>query len=226
MTEDEIWEYKTDNPVVTGPYIITEWERGSYIIFDARPEYHLGKPPIDRIVVQFFANEDAMVNALISGEIDVIPSQLGLQYYDKLFADPNITLWEMPPGRIMHLDFNLREEVSGFDKNPAILDPVVREAFDYDIDKQQIIDIALLGHGYLCPTAWTCGPLYDWGVDPNLEVISQDFEKANNLLDDAGYLDTDGDGVRETPDGLPMVISLSYDIAISTNPPAADMIMD
>jgi peptide/nickel transport system substrate-binding protein len=226
MTEDDIWTYETDNPVGTGPYVITEWERGSYIIFDARPEYHLGKPPIDRIIVQFFANEDAMVAALTSGEIDVIFNDLGLQYYDKIVEDPNLTLWEMPPGTIIHLDFNQREEVAGFDKHPAILDPVVREAVDYAIDKQQIIDIALFGHGYLCPTAWTCGPAYEWGVDPSLEVFPQDLEKANQLLDDAGYLDSDGDGVRETPDGLPMVISLVYSVDISAGLTVSNMVKD
>ena len=224
MSEDDFFAYKTDSPVTTGPYKLTEWNRGSYIIFDARPEYALGKPPIDRIVVQFFANEDAMVNALQAGDIDVIAANISPQYYETLAADPELTLWEQPPGRIVHLDFNLRKEVEGFDRNPAILDPVVREAIDYAIDKQRIVDVALFGQGYVCPTAFTCGPLYADLVEPSLEALPQDFDKANQLLDDAGYLDKDGDGVRESPDGRPMVISLFYDVAVSASLPAAGML--
>jgi peptide/nickel transport system substrate-binding protein len=227
FTEDDIWTYTTDNPVTTGPYQLTEWERGSYMIFDALPDYHLGKPPIDRIVVQFFANEDAMVNALLSGDIDVIPGDLSPQYYDTLAADPNITIYQQPPGRILYLDFNLREEVEGFDKHPAILDPVVREAIDYALNKQQIIDVALFGHGYLCPTASTCGPLTEWpAIDPGLQVFPQDFEKANQLLDDAGYIDTDDDGVREAPDGRPMAWSLYFDVDTPPSQPTAALIKE
>jgi peptide/nickel transport system substrate-binding protein len=224
MTEEDLFMYSTDTPVTTGPYKLVEWQRGSYMVFDARPEYYRGKPPIDRIVVQFYSNEDAMVNALLSGDIDVIAHNISPQYYDAVASDPDLTMWEQPPGRILHLDFNLRENVEGFDKNPAIMDPIVREAIDYSIDKQQIIDIALLGHGYICPTAFTCGPLFQHLVEPDIEVLPQDFEKANQLLDDAGYLDTDGDGVRENPDGIPMTISLYFDVANPPSLPAAQML--
>ena len=227
FSEDDIWTYATDNPVTTGPYTLTEWNRGSYMIFDALPTYHLGKPPIDRIVVQFYDNEDAMVNALLSGEIDVMPGDLSPQYYDTLAEDAGITMYEQPPGRILYLDFNLREEVEGFEKHPAIMDPVVREAIDYAIDKQQVIDVALFGHGILCPTAATCGPLTDWPVvDESLTVIPQDYEKANQLLDDAGYLDTDGDGVRETPDGVPMSWSLYFDVDTPPSQPTASLLKE
>lgn len=222
--EDDIWDYATDQPVSTGPYVITEWVRGSYIIFDARPDYYLGKPPVDRIIVEFFANEDAAVQALISGEIDVIPKDLSPQYYDTLKAEPNITMYERDSMTRMMLDFNSRAGVET--KHPALDDPVVHEAIDYAIDKQKIVDIPLLGHAYTCPTAWTCGPLYQWGIDPSLQVFPQDFEKANQLLTDAGYIDTDGDGVRETPDGLPMVLSLFFNVDYEPQRPIADMIKD
>jgi len=227
MTEDDIWTYKTDNPVTTGPYTLTEWERGSYMIFDARPEYHLGKPPADRIVVQFYANEDAMVNALLAGEIDAIMGDMSPQYYDTVADAPNVTLWEQPPGRILLLDFNLRESVEGFDKHPAILDPIVREAIDYAINKEQIVEVALLGHGIQCPTASTCGPLTIWPAeDPSLQVFPQDYEKANQMLEDAGYVDTNGDGVRETADGQPLTFSLFFDVGYPPWQTIAGMLKD
>lgn len=225
FTEDDIFSYSSDNPVATGPYKLTEWKRGSYMIFDARPEYYLGKPAMDRIVVQFFKNEDAMVNALLSGDIDVIPGGLSPQYFDLLEESEDITMYNEPPGRILYLDFNLRSGVEG--KHPAIDDPVVREAIDYAIDKQQIVDVVLFGHGITCPTASNCGPLTEWPAeDPSLQVFPQDFTKANQLLDEAGYLDTDSDGVRETPDGEPLEFSLFFNVDMPPAQPIASLLKE
>ncbi len=56
MSEEETFTFDWYPPIGTGPYIVTDWEQGSYIILEARPDYHRGKPPIDRIVVQIYSN--------------------------------------------------------------------------------------------------------------------------------------------------------------------------
>ena len=83
--------------------------------------------------------------------------------------------------------------------HPALLDLNVRKALAFATDKQQIIDVALLGLGVPglglvvdSMGEWYNGELMDYAYDP---------EAANALLDEAGYLDTNGDGVREMPDG-------------------------
>lgn len=207
LDEEGFFAYQTDYPVTTGPYVLSEWNRGSSIVFDARPDYWGGPPSVDRVVVQFFANPDAMVNALLAGEIDVIPDELPPQFYDELVAAPNVTVVEQEPGSFLFLDFNMS---SAGKKHPAIDDPKVREAIDYAIDKQQIVDVSMMGKGVVCPIADTCGALFGWRLDPTAQATPYDPQTANRILDDAGYVDSDGDGVRETADGTPLKFRLFF----------------
>ena len=206
-TDETLWDLDMSHPVSTGPYVLTEWSKGDYLIFDAYPDYYLGKPPIDRVVVQIFANWDAAVNALLAGEVEALPAQIPTTYYELLKDAPDITVVEQPPGRFMELLFNMYKEGV---RHPAVGDRAVREAIDYAIDKQQLLDIALLGHGILCPNAWYCGPFVSKWIDPSFTVTPYDPDKANQLLDEAGYRDGDGDGVRETADGQPLEFRLYF----------------
>lgn len=199
--DETLWGVEYYPPIGSGPYMVTEHSPGDYIIWDANPDYHRGKPPIDRMVWQIYSNEDALVNALITGEIDLTMPRLSAQYYDVLSGSQNITISEKPGALLIELFFNVQSE--GL-RNPAINDPKVREAIDYAIDKQHLVDVALLGHGITCPTNWACGPLYEGELNPDLAVTPFDLGMANQILDDAGYLDTDGDGLRETSDGVPL----------------------
>jgi peptide/nickel transport system substrate-binding protein len=187
------------------------------MIFDAREDYYRGKPPIDRIIYTVYTNPDAINNALLSGEIDLTLPFLTPESYDLLSKDANITIEEKFPGDTYNLAFNVKEAGT---THPAIKDPVVREAIDYAIDKQQVADVVFQGHAITCPTNYGCGPNFGDDLNPDLEITPFDLAKANQLLEDAGYLDTDGDGVRETADGQPLEFRLIY---ITDFPPAATM---
>lgn len=208
-------------PIGTGPYKLTEHKVGSYMIFDAYDKYYLGKPPIDRVIVQIFGNTDAIVNALIAGDIDLTTPLLPADAYATLSTAPNIKVGEKPPGTWHNLEFNMAE---GGKRHPAVEDPKVREAIDYAIDKQQIVDVALLGHGVTCPSNWACGPNYTAELNPDLIMTPYDPAKANQILDEAGYIDSDGDGVRETREGLPLKFSLFYNNDVPALTTEADLI--
>ena len=201
ISEEELYEFENYPPIGTGPYVVTEHVPGSHIIFDAREDYYLGKPPIDRVVLAMYTNVDAIVSALLGGDIDATTHRMPPETYDTLAADPNVTVEETEPyaGVLHWLVFNLYE---GGNKHPAIDDPAVREAIDYAINKEQIVEVALLGHGAVLPTGWIGKT--DVELNPEIEVTPYDPDKANQILDDAGYADTDGDGIRETPDGEPL----------------------
>ena len=219
----DVYLFEDYPPVGTGPYTVTEHVPGSYIIFDAREDYYRGKPPIDRFVYTLYSNADAIASALISGEIDMTTPWLPPEVYDTLVDAPNITLEEKAPysGTIAWLIFNMYEQ--GL-RNPAIADPVVREAIDYAIDKQQLVDVALLGHGLVLPTGWV--GVTDIELNPELEATPFDMNMAAQLLDDAGYLDTDGDGIRETADGVPLEFNLVYGVDEPASFTMMDMITD
>jgi peptide/nickel transport system substrate-binding protein len=214
LDQDTLYSYDNYPPIATGPYVVTEHVPGSYIIFDAREDYYRGKPPIDRIVVQLYANMDAVVNAFVAGEIDMTYEEMPPEAYELLKSAPNAVVEERPPGGVHFLAFNMH--VDG-NKHPAVEDPVVREAIDYAIDKQLLLDVALLGHGVLCPTNWACGPNYADQLNPDLKVTPFDLDHANQLLEEAAYIDTDGDGIRETPDGQPLEFRFYFESEV---PPA------
>jgi peptide/nickel transport system substrate-binding protein len=219
LTEDTIYSFE-DLPNGTGPYDLVEFKPGEYLIYEAKPDYYLGKPPVDRIVYQIYANWDGAIQALIGGDIDLTFSDTPTQYIPALEGQPNIAVERRPPGDITALTFNVYK---GGNKHPAIEDPLLREAIDYAIDKQKMLDVGLEGYGMLCPTNWACGPNFEDELNPDLKVTPYDPAKANQILDEAGYKDTDGDGVRETADEKPLDFRLYIDVAASEDLTMADL---
>jgi peptide/nickel transport system substrate-binding protein len=204
---DTLFSYESYPPVGTGPYTVAEHVPGSHVTFEARDDYYRGKPPIDRIVYQIYANNDALVSALLSGEIDLTLPTMPPETYATLTSASNVTVEEKAPGSWHELIFNMYPTDT---KHPAVDDPKVREAIDYAIDKDKIVEVALQGHGITCATNWGCGPNYDKEMNPDLTVTPFDLTKANQILDEAGYADTDNDGIRETADGTPLIFRLAY----------------
>jgi peptide/nickel transport system substrate-binding protein len=206
LDETEIFTFSNYPLVGAGPYVLTEHVPGSHMIFDAREEYHMGKPPIDRVVYRIYTNADALVSALIAGEIDLTTPVLPPESAQALEGISNITLEKKFPGDTFDLVFNLADYGSG---HPAVKDPQVRMAIDYAIDKQQLVDIALLGEGIACPTNWACGPNFEGILNPDLDVTP-----------------FDGDGIRETPEGLPLEFGLFYATDFPAELTLAQMISD
>ncbi len=99
LDNETLWDFESFPPVGTGPYVVAEWEPGSHVIFDAREDYYRGKPPIDRVVYQIYANNDALVSALLAGEIDLTLPFMPPESYEQLAAGENVTVEEkLVPG--------------------------------------------------------------------------------------------------------------------------------
>ena len=207
LDPSEFFTFDFEPPIGTGPYVLTEFVPGSYMIFDARDDYYRGKPPIDRVIYILYTNADALISALLVGEIDLTSPYLPPESVIILEKDTNITIEEKYPGDTYELVFNMYKYGTG---HPAVRDPAVRLAIDHAINKQQIVDIALLGHGITCPTNWACGPNFGEELNPDLTLTPYDPELANQILDEAGYLDTDNDGIRETAEGQLLEFRLTY----------------
>lgn len=220
----ELLAYEAYPPVGTGPYVVSDWQPGEYMIFDAREDYYRGELPVDRIIYQIYGNTDAMVSAYLGGEVDLLHYATPVQYFDALSEAESTAIEETPPGDVYYLAFNMFNLDDRANKHPAVEDLVVREAIDYAIDREQLVEVALLGHGVPCPTNWACGPRYEAELNPDLQVTTFDLDKANDLLDDAGYIDSDGDGIRETSNGLALEFRLFYEEERATVLIIADMI--
>ncbi len=189
----------------TGPYELVDWQTDEYLILQANADYWGGKPPIDEIIFQQYATEDAVVQALLAGEIDFVdfvPATAVLPLQEQ----ENVRVEILEGIGVDELSVNSHENGT----QPASLgDPLVRLAIEYAIDRQQIIDVAYLGYG--TPATTNIAPnLSDWH-NSDIKAIPFDLDEGNRILDDAGYVDSDGDGVREWSDGSALEYRLMGD---------------
>jgi peptide/nickel transport system substrate-binding protein len=198
MSADERAKYDATDGVGSGPFVLEQFEKGQFARFRANPNYYEGKPKVDKVVLRKFNNPDAMVAALKTGELDAAET-LPPAGYDQLKNDDNIVTVEGYQGAMTEVAINGGD---GLKKpHPALLDPEVRKAIGHAIDKDTLVNRAEGGHATRTETL-SVSPDPKWTPEiPEEDVFDFDLDKANQILDNAGYEDTDGDGVREMPGG-------------------------
>ena len=190
------------NPVGTGPFQVVEWQKGQFFRLEANPDYWGGAPKVDEIVYRIFNNEDAAVQALRNGEIDFADT-LQSTPFESLQGVENIETNAANAIAFDEIGINAgADETSpSSDGHPALKDVTVRRAMAHAIDKEALVDRVLRGNGKAGQTIVPSSvPFYHYEPTED-ELFEFDPEQANQLLDDAGYEDTDGDGVREMPGG-------------------------
>lgn len=187
----------------TGPYIATSFTAMTDVSMRANESYWGGAPAVDTIELKIIDDQDALDMALANGEIDLIAQETAngaTKFTDtSLYTTDTVTTT-----RANYLNFNLQSE--GLD------DKQVREAINFCIDRESFAEVVYQGFATPCygiyPENLTFG-----GTDGlKLMVDSYDPEKAGELLAEAGYEDTDGDGILDK-DGKNLsfkVITYSY----------------
>ena len=190
------WNGQTD--VAGGPFSLAEFKKGQFARFTANPEFWGGKPSLDEVVIRVFNNPDAMVAALKRGEVDFV-QQVPEGQFLNLRKDPEIETLEGSQGGFDEFALNGGD---GLEKgHPALEDKRVREAIAHAIDKQTIVDRVNRG---LAEPAEAVSPSANPAWTPEIPADQRyafDLDEANRILDEAGYEDTDGDGIREMPGG-------------------------
>jgi peptide/nickel transport system substrate-binding protein len=217
-----IVKYAGLDGVGSGPFTLIEFKRGQFVRMKANPGYSAGERPVDEIVFRIFNNADAMVAALKKGEIDAahnVPSEA----FDGLRTTEGMVAVEGNQGGFDEIAIN---GGAGLQKpHPALLDRRVRVAMAHAIDKQVLLDRVWLGIGSVAQAvspsadpAWT-------PVIPPADQYDFDLAKANKILDDAGYKDTNGDGIRELPGGgKPLDFSYYVRSESEVAPPVAEFV--
>lgn len=198
---DSAQAYINENPIGTGPLVYVADKKDEYVRFKTNKDYWRGIPDYDEFLFVYFTNDDTKLQALEKGEIDFCAiSGTQLEYaqniagavindYDSIgFTELGFNCWDSPESK----------------GNPVVRDnKYLRQAIDYAIDYDQMVEYALGGlgvvHKGLIPkqTPWAWYP-----SDEDYREYSP--EKAMELLDQHGFIDVDGDGMREDPDGNKM----------------------
>ncbi len=220
FSASEITKHDGLDNVGSGPFILTEHQPGQFWRHVANESYWAGRPAYDEIVFRIFNNADAMVSALENGEIDAafdVPSAS----FERLSTTEGIVAVEGQQGNVDEIAIN---GGAGLKKpHPALEDLRVRQAIGHAIDKQTIIDQVYSGIGTPALT-FSPSPDTSWLADiPVDQQYTFDLDRANQILDEAGYADADGDGVREMPGGGN---PLNFTFAVRTDSQVAHPIAD
>jgi peptide/nickel transport system substrate-binding protein len=194
---DRAFDYNR-NPLGTGPYRVAEWRTGEYILLERVPDYWRGSeyPKIQRLMFKFVTNTNTRINQLLSGEVHVV----ALVPWDKgreVLATDGVTLNRMIGNSYEHLTLNQRQY-------PPFRDVKVRQALLYALDRELMVNTVLDGlavtiHGPIQPPSWAyTDDVRQYEYDPN---------RAAALLEEAGWHDHDGDGIRDQ-NGDPLSFTL------------------
>lgn len=190
--DEAAWNYAPT--VGCGPYVFSEWETGSYASFVKNENYYNEPAKIDEIFIRFVPDDAAQIAALRTGEGD-----LGtfFSYGDfPVLEEAGVQIIMAPSGYNEGWYFYFGEEA-----HPAIADVRVRQAIAMCYDRFSLVDDLLLGKTEVAASFWHNTP---W-QDPGLEPWPYDVARANALLDEAGWVDSNGDGVRDK-DGEELIL--------------------
>ncbi len=193
------------NPIGSGPYRFVEWKPQEQILFTANENYYGDIPAIKNVTVVFMS-EDAALAAVQAGEVDVAYSTATLGttgvdgYHVEAIASADNRGFTLPV-----LPNEGKTTQSGAPiGNDVTCNLEIRQAIAYGIHRQQIADVVLNGFGR---PAYSENDSMPWN-NPEV-VIETDVEYAQKLLADAGWTDTDGDGIVEK-NGLKAEFSCIY----------------
>jgi peptide/nickel transport system substrate-binding protein len=206
--------YQPELPLVgSGPYVVTDFQRGRIVKMERNPNFRGPEPKYDEIQFIKYGTTDAVIRALKLGEIDAT-MEVEPTSFNQLENADDIQPVRAPSPSFTELAFNLcsKENCPDGKVNPGVQDRVVRQAVAYAVDRSRVNEISsrgtsFVGHGLL-PTYYKSfyeKPSEDYAYDP---------DKANQLLDDAGYT-REGDGVRRKGD-----VELSFDLFVRSESPS------
>jgi ABC-type transport system substrate-binding protein len=120
-----------NNPIGTGPYMLSAWERGSQVVLEANPDYWGDAALSQTAVFQWNAEGAQRLVQLEAGTADGIDN-VGTDDFERVSSNPDLQLIERPPLNVFYVGFNV--DVAPFD------DPVVRQAIALGLDRQRIVD--------------------------------------------------------------------------------------
>jgi peptide/nickel transport system substrate-binding protein len=170
------------HPVGTGPFMFVEWAKGDRIVFKANPNYwEEGLPKVENLIFRPIPESATRVAAIQTGEVDIV-TRLSAEEAEQLQGVPNVKVINYPVDRVYYIAFN--NLTTG--KGQPTEDPRVRQAMNYAVDVDAIIDALFNGYGQPSTGYVTPG---NWGYDKEIKPFGFDPEKARALLAEAGYAD-------------------------------------
>jgi len=187
----KIGKFIDKKSIGSGPFKLKEFKSGQYVWMVKNKKYWGDKPHVDEVVFKGYGSDDAIKLAMKKGEIEFTGASgttpVSAKSYKK---DKNIKTAVSPGIALEWITFNLH-------KKTAVRDKMFRKAFLHGIDRDRIYKIVYLGYAQPADSfIYTDDPEHN----PNLPQYEYNPELAKKMLNDAGYVDTDGDGILNDPE--------------------------
>lgn len=213
-----------DGMIGCGPFVFESYDQvAAEANFRANADFFLGKPSIDTINYRYYRNIDTMLLALKKGDIDTsfdYYKPVPAVYAASLADAKDVELGSVPDvGVLLNLEFGYNQFLKMMNESQF---KKFREAVAYAVDYQQIVDMISAGYGevpgrgYVPPTAI--------GYDPDIPKLEHNLAKAEGILDSLGFIDTNGNGVRNLPDGSELSFTITPPVWKQDNMRAAEVI--
>lgn len=195
------------SPVGGGPFKLVELNTDNYVLLERNPDFtwappelyeHPGPVFLDELQILFLGEEQTIVAALETGEVTF--AGIPTQNLADIEANSDISVHKSQLDQIRYVGFNTSK--APWDNAE------LRKAFAYATNREELNILAWDG---LAEPLYQPLPATIWGHNPDLDAGSYHYEPdtANAMLDELGYVDVDGDGIREDPDGNPWAVRLS-----------------
>lgn len=179
------------NLVVSGPFTLASWTPQQEIVLERNPRYfEEGLPRLDRVVIRVVPDQTAQLTQLLAGQLDFVLS-LAPDDAPKVEAAPDVDLLSFWTRGFIAIAWNVRGEL--------FADPRVRLAMTLGIDRETLVESIW---GDLARPIASPIPPDTWAWSDDVAPLPYDLARARRLLDAAGWVDRDGDGIREK-DGRP-----------------------
>lgn len=196
----------------SGPYKMrvdpVDWTPGSQKIEVVRNDNYWGpRPPLDRVIWREILEDTAMTAEFRNREIDRLSVRASsfrkMSRDDDLRRQANLYEYDYVSSGYIYIGWN--QEKNG--RSTKFADKRVRQAMTLLIDREQICSRVF--DNLATPASGPFHPL-GWQGDPSIEPWPYDPSRAAALLEEAGYIDRDGDGIRESPQGVPFTFKLIH----------------
>ncbi|MBK5445638.1 MULTISPECIES: oligopeptide ABC transporter substrate-binding protein [unclassified Peribacillus] len=195
------------NPIGYGPFKVKKIVQGEAVEFEAFEGYHRGAPKLDSVTLKV-VNPSVAVKSLENGDIDV--ASISADQYDQAKALDNVEILGKVDLAYSYIGFKFghydKEKAENVMDNPKFEDKRLRQAMAYAINNEEVGEKMYKGLRFPANSVITPNFKYN---NKDVKPYEYDPEKAKKLLDEAGYVDTNKDGLREDPDGKEFKINFA-----------------
>ncbi|GBD31429.1 Oligopeptide-binding protein AppA [bacterium HR33] len=184
----------TRNPVGNGPYRLVRWNRGESIELAGDSTFFLGRPGLRRIIWQVVADPGVGITRLVAGEADVLNFIGTPENLARVRQAPHLRTVSYRSNQYAYIGFNFRNPARQREPHPIFAERDLRRALSMAVDRAAVVDAVLGELGTVLE-----GPItsFMWIWSDTLKALPFDSARARRTLEQLGWIDRDGDGVRE-----------------------------